>query len=178
MPLYGSLTVGGYSFSQLDFLKSLSYCLGSCGYPRQLNSSTRELRVDQEIDEDQAIAISSTGLNEGIMTMETMMMEVNLGATFGGIYYSNRKNTLVTSDGTIVKLRRQSLEVFRFLAENRNCLKTKDEIIGEIWGQTIVTDDSLVQCISDIRKLLGEEYRKSLLTFPRRGYMLQSDDAR
>ena len=37
---------------------------------------------------------------------------------------------------------------------------------------TFVTDDSLVQCIADIRRALGDDGHKVVETFPKRGYRL------
>jgi adenylate cyclase len=42
----------------------------------------------------------------------------------------------------------------------------------EVWKDTHVTDDSLVQCISEIRKALGPAEGKLLSTVPKKGYRL------
>ena len=42
----------------------------------------------------------------------------------------------------------------------------------EVWKDTFVTDDSLVQCVSEIRKALGPEDGKLLKTVPKQGYRL------
>jgi adenylate cyclase len=41
-----------------------------------------------------------------------------------------------------------------------------------VWPGIVVTDDSLVQCIGEIRKALGDDARKLVETVPRRGYRL------
>ena len=51
----------------------------------------------------------------------------------------------------------REMEVLRLLAENAGRLVTKDEIISEVWDDVAVTEDSLTQCITDIRKALGDE---------------------
>lgn len=47
----------------------------------------------------------------------------------------------------------------------------------EVWPDTHVTDDSLVQCISEIRRALGREDAKRLVTVPKQGYRLTADAA-
>ncbi|MDC0435494.1 winged helix-turn-helix domain-containing protein, partial [bacterium] len=96
-------------------------------------------------------------------------------STFGGASYSSRLDTLVGSDGLPIKLRVQCLKVFRYLASAPDTLFRKEDIVHAVWGDIAVSDDSLVQCISEIRKALGDTERNILKTMPRRGYMLVSD---
>ena len=79
---------------------------------------------------------------------------------------------LRSTTGEQVELRPRSLAVLRLLAENAGRLVHKNEIIAEVWGDVVVTDDSLTQCIADIRKAIGDQEHRILRTLPRRGYML------
>ena len=79
---------------------------------------------------------------------------------------------LRTADGDYVELRPRSFAVLRLLAENAGHLVTKDEIIEQVWGDVVVTDDSLTQCIANIRKAIGDEDRRTLRNVPRKGYLL------
>jgi TolB-like protein/cytochrome c-type biogenesis protein CcmH/NrfG len=79
---------------------------------------------------------------------------------------------LRSSTGDQITLRPRSMAVLRLLAENAGRLVLKDELIAEVWGDVIVTDDSLTQCVADIRKVIGDEDHRVLRTVPRRGYML------
>lgn len=79
---------------------------------------------------------------------------------------------LRTADGAHVELRPRSFAVLRLLTENAGRLVTKDELIAKVWDDVAVTDDSLTQCIADIRKALGDEDRRVLRTVPRKGYIL------
>jgi TolB-like protein/tetratricopeptide (TPR) repeat protein len=74
--------------------------------------------------------------------------------------------------GEHVELRPRSYAVLRLLAENPGRLVTKDEIIEKVWDDVAVTEDSLTQCIADIRKAIGDEDRRTLRTVPRKGYLL------
>jgi TolB-like protein/DNA-binding winged helix-turn-helix (wHTH) protein/rhodanese-related sulfurtransferase len=69
-------------------------------------------------------------------------------------------------------LRPQCFAVLRFLLRNPSRLVTKDELMAAVWPGTVVTDDSLVQCVHEIRRALGDEDHTVLKTAPRRGYRL------
>jgi DNA-binding winged helix-turn-helix (wHTH) protein/TolB-like protein len=76
---------------------------------------------------------------------------------------------------TEIKLRPKSFEVLKFLAENGGRLVTKDELIEAIWTDTAVTDDSLVQCLKDIRLALDDKSQAFIKTIPRRGYIFEKE---
>lgn len=86
---------------------------------------------------------------------------------FGGLAYSDEGKCLVRRDGSQVALRAKSLAVFRYLAQSPGIVTSKDELIAAIWADVTVTDDSLTQCIADIRRVLGEHSRDVLRTSPR-----------
>jgi DNA-binding winged helix-turn-helix (wHTH) protein len=79
---------------------------------------------------------------------------------------------LRTAKGEHVELRPRSFAVLRLLAEHAGRLVTKDELITKVWDDVAVTEDSLTQCIADIRKAIGDEDRRVLRTVPRKGYLL------
>ena len=54
-----------------------------------------------------------------------------------------------------VKLRPKSFEVLKYLVENSGRLVSKDELIAAVWPETSVTDDSLVQCLIEVRRALN-----------------------
>ena len=73
--------------------------------------------------------------------------------------------------GEELRLRPKSFDVLRYLAEHPGRLVTKDELIQGVWPDLHVTDDSLVQCIGDIRQSLGDDAHRIIKTVPRRGYL-------
>lgn len=79
---------------------------------------------------------------------------------------------IVDPAGQAVALRPQAFAVLRLLLANPERLVTKDEVMQAVWPGIAVTDDSLVQCIGEIRKALGDEDRTLIETVPRRGYRL------
>src|ERR687886_2000311 len=74
-----------------------------------------------------------------------------------------------------IKLRPKSFEVLKYLVENNERLISKDELIRAVWVDTAVTDDSLVQCLKDIRHALGDEAQQIIKTVPRRGYIFDKE---
>ena len=78
-------------------------------------------------------------------------------------------------DNEVVSLRPQSFKVLRILAEHRDKLVARDRLLAEVWQDRVVTDDSLVQCLVDIRRALSGIDRNVVLTLPGRGYIFQSE---
>ena len=70
-----------------------------------------------------------------------------------------------------IKLRPKAFDVLRYLIENQGRLVSKDELIKAVWPDSFVTDDSLVQCLMDVRRALGDEGQQIIKTVPRRGYI-------
>lgn len=56
------------------------------------------------------------------------------------------------------------------MLENRHKVVTKDEIISAVWNGTAVSDDSLTQQISQLRKILKDKEHLFIATVPGIGY--------
>jgi len=63
------------------------------------------------------------------------------------------------------------LKRLKYLVENPGRLISKTELIGVIWPDTAVTDDSLVQCLIEVRRALNDDAQLMIKTVPRRGYI-------
>jgi TolB-like protein len=83
-----------------------------------------------------------------------------------------RQKELRDRTGARVDLRHRSFDVLRHLVTNAGRVVSKDELLTTNWPALTVTEDSLTQCISDIRRLLGESGRDLIRTVARRGYMI------
>jgi DNA-binding winged helix-turn-helix (wHTH) protein/class 3 adenylate cyclase/TolB-like protein/predicted ATPase len=70
-----------------------------------------------------------------------------------------------------IPLRPKSFDLLRHLLENAGRLVSKDELIEAVWRRTVVTDDSLARCISDVRSALGDERQTIIRTLRGRGYL-------
>jgi TolB-like protein/DNA-binding winged helix-turn-helix (wHTH) protein/Tfp pilus assembly protein PilF len=84
-----------------------------------------------------------------------------------------QRGTITSGSGQSVTLRPQSAEIFKLLAARPGKLISKDELIQEVWRGIAVTDDSLVQCIAEIRRALRDEQHDIIKTVPKRGYLLE-----
>jgi TolB-like protein/DNA-binding winged helix-turn-helix (wHTH) protein len=89
-----------------------------------------------------------------------------------GLTLDLRREELRDAAGTRIELRNRSFGVLRHLATNAGRVVTKDELLDVNWPGVTVTDDSLTQCISEIRRALGDAGRDHVRTVPRRGYMM------
>ena len=100
------------------------------------------------------------------------MREPPATTILNGIVADLTREVLRAHDGRAIALRPQSFAVLRHLIANPNRLVGKDELMQAVWGEVAVTDDSLVQCIHEIRRALDDDGRGLLRTVPRRGYRL------
>ena len=94
---------------------------------------------------------------------------------FAGFVLDIRRGSLLTAAGEELSLRRQSFELLRLLLENAGRLLDRDTINRAIWSDVAVTDDSITQCVRDIRRAIGDDEQQVLKTVPRRGYLLAAD---
>jgi TolB-like protein/DNA-binding winged helix-turn-helix (wHTH) protein len=69
------------------------------------------------------------------------------------------------------QLRPQSLAVFRLLHDRAGQVVSKEDIMSTVWPNVSVTDDSLVQCVTEIRKALADDEHTLVKTLPKRGYI-------
>ena len=60
------------------------------------------------------------------------------------------------SAGAVV-LRPKSFDVLRYLVENAGRVVTKQELIEAVWPNVTVSDESLTQCISEVRRAIGDD---------------------
>jgi TolB-like protein len=84
------------------------------------------------------------------------------------------RGVLAGPDGDAV-LRPRVQSVLTFLARNPGRVLGKAELMDAGWPDVHVTEDSLTQCIREIRKVLGDEAQRLVRTVARRGYMLAAE---
>src|SRR5262245_7288967 len=90
--------------------------------------------------------------------------------TFGRFHLDVDRACLLC-DRQEIKLRPKSFEVLRHLVENSSRLVAKNELMQAVWRDTFVTDDSLVQCVRDIRRALNDSAQQYIKTVSGRGYI-------
>lgn len=85
------------------------------------------------------------------------------------------RGELLDAHGRPAILRAQALKVLLVLGERAGQVVGKDELMRRVWGDVVVTEDSLVQAVGDIRRVLGDAGHRRVRTLPRRGYLLVVD---
>lgn len=75
------------------------------------------------------------------------------------------------ANGQPIDIRPKTSQVLAILAQNSGRLVTKDEIMRAVWPDVVVTEDSLVRCVHELRLALGDTNQRLVRTLPRRGYM-------
>jgi formylglycine-generating enzyme required for sulfatase activity len=73
-----------------------------------------------------------------------------------------------------IELRPKAFRVLCYLVENAGRLITKQELYEAVWADVVVSDDSIVQCIRELRCKLGDDDHRLIKTVPRRGYLLDA----
>jgi len=73
-----------------------------------------------------------------------------------------------------LELRPKTFEVLKFLAMNAGRLVAKQELYDAVWPNVIVSDDSIAQCIRELRSRLGDTDHSLIKTMSRRGYLLDT----
>ncbi len=102
------------------------------------------------------------------MTAEDKASKIELP----GFVLDFERDELRTAEGMSVGLRPQVLAVLKCLARRLGSLVPKDELMLAVWPTTAVTDDSLVQCIGELRRALKDDAHRIVQTEARRGYRL------
>ncbi|HKQ99335.1 MAG TPA: tetratricopeptide repeat protein [Pyrinomonadaceae bacterium] len=79
---------------------------------------------------------------------------------------------LLFSEGKRQKLTSKAFEMLMVLVENEGRLLSKEELMSQVWPDSFVEENNLAQCISLLRRVLGEdpEGNKYIETVPRHGY--------
>lgn len=81
----------------------------------------------------------------------------------------------LSRDNQEIKLPPKPFQALKYLVENPGRLISKAELIQTIWPDTAVTDDSLVQCLMEVRRALGDDAQLIVKTVPRRGYIFDRE---
>ena len=91
---------------------------------------------------------------------------------FGGFAFAPERGVLRRPDGTETVLRPKSAELLHHLARHATQVVGRDDLMDAVWSGVLVTDDSITQCVTEIRRALGVKGAPLLRTLPKRGYLL------
>jgi DNA-binding winged helix-turn-helix (wHTH) protein len=101
----------------------------------------------------------------------------NNSFTFGGAQLDSRRRIVLDAAGRETVLRAKSFDVLEMLLDRPDEAVTKDQLFERIWNGVAVSEDTLVQCITEIRKAIGEKGHEALKTVTKVGYRLVPDVA-
>ena len=90
---------------------------------------------------------------------------------FEGFIIDLARGLLLSNNGEEVQLRHKSFELLRLFVENPGGLVDRNRINQAIWPDVIVDDNSITQCVRDIRRALRDDAQTMVRTVPRRGYI-------
>jgi TolB-like protein/DNA-binding winged helix-turn-helix (wHTH) protein/Tfp pilus assembly protein PilF len=89
-------------------------------------------------------------------------------------YVLDLERGCLLADGEEVALRPKTFDFLRYLVANPGRLVSKDELLAAVWPDVLVSDDSIVQCISELRRAFGGHDQRLIKTFQRRGYRFET----
>jgi DNA-binding winged helix-turn-helix (wHTH) protein/TolB-like protein len=78
-------------------------------------------------------------------------------------------------NGSPIPLSPKPSALLRYFLANPQRLISRAELMESLWADVVVTNDSLVQCVGDLRSRLSDQGAKLITTLPRRGYMFEAD---
>jgi DNA-binding winged helix-turn-helix (wHTH) protein/Flp pilus assembly protein TadD len=94
---------------------------------------------------------------------------------FSGFELDQERAELRRPDGETIKLRPKTLEILRLLATNAGRVLSKQQLMEAVWPNVHVGEDSLFQCIREIRTALGDDKRQVVRVISGRGYLFQAE---
>ena len=91
-----------------------------------------------------------------------------------GQFLVDCRSACLRRDGVVLPLRPKSFDVLVYLVQNPGRLIPKAELMEALWRDVIVTENSPVQCIKEIRGALQDTTQTVIETVSRRGYLFAS----
>ena len=85
------------------------------------------------------------------------------------------RGAVLGPDGAELRLRPKTFALLRHLLDNPGRLLRREELLDALWPGVVVTDDSVTQCLSNLRHALGDRAAHVLRTIPKRGYILAAE---
>lgn len=89
----------------------------------------------------------------------------------GGTRFDAARGLLLAPDGRETVLRPKTLSLLQMLLREAGRVVSRSELLDSVWPGVVVTDDSITQCVVELRQALGADGVR-LRTMPKRGYLL------
>lgn len=96
---------------------------------------------------------------------------------FAGFELEQQRAELRGPDGVAIRLRPKTFEMLRLFATSGGRVLSKQELMEAVWPNVHVGEDSLFQCIRELRTALGDERRQLIKLASGGGYLLAAEVA-
>lgn len=112
-------------------------------------------------------------LDKKLRLDQNMAHELRTGFRLGEFDVFPLRNKIVGPNGP-VHIQPKAMDVLCCLANNKGDVVARESLLDEVWQRTVVTDEVLTRCISELRSALGDNANKPfyIQTVPKRGYRL------
>lgn len=90
-----------------------------------------------------------------------------------GDFFIDVTRNQITQKSQSQKIPPKALAVLTCLAKNANKVVSHDELLSEVWSDTVVTPNTLQRSIAQLRKALGEGSQSYIKTHAKQGYSLE-----
>jgi DNA-binding winged helix-turn-helix (wHTH) protein/tetratricopeptide (TPR) repeat protein len=94
---------------------------------------------------------------------------------FAGFELDPQRAELRRADGETIRLRPKSFDMLQLFVANAGRVLSKQDLIEAIWPNVHVGEDSLFQCIREIRTALGDDRRQLIKLVSGRGYLFDAE---
>jgi DNA-binding winged helix-turn-helix (wHTH) protein/tetratricopeptide (TPR) repeat protein len=93
---------------------------------------------------------------------------------FAGFELDQQRAELKGPDGGAIKLRPKTFDILILFVGNPERILSKQELMEAVWPNIHVGEDSLFQCIRELRTALGDDQRQIVKLVSGRGYMFDA----
>ena len=94
---------------------------------------------------------------------------------FDGYCLDVAQGSIRDREGRELELRPKSFDLLHYFVRNAGRLLPRNELMDVVWPGVFVSDDSLTQCVAEIRRALKEDGDRLLRTLPKRGYIFSAE---
>ncbi|HEU5138101.1 MAG TPA: winged helix-turn-helix domain-containing protein [Steroidobacteraceae bacterium] len=103
------------------------------------------------------------------------LQQLQAGFRIGECLVEPRQNRIVRGE-VEVRLEPRVMDVLVCLAEHAGEVVSRETLNEKVWGQIVVTDQAVTNCISELRHHLGDDrsVHRVIETIPKRGYCLKA----
>ena len=120
------------------------------------------------------VLTSKLGFKTTFIALIIILENVNMATQYWiGDFFIDLTRNQITQKMQSKTIPPKALAVLTCLAKNANKVVTHDELLSEVWPETVVTPNTLQRSIAQLRKALGEDSQSYIKTHAKQGYSLE-----